>query len=57
MLEKFFKKKDQEPTETDQYKEIYCAFEDSGKTKVMIFSARQNYDKDNMICRNCKACE
>lgn len=57
MLKNLFGKKEQKSLDTDPYKEIYCIYEYDGKSKVIVFRARRNYDKDNMICRNCKACE
>lgn len=57
MFGKLFGKKDKIKLDNDPYKEIYCMYEFNGKSPVIVFRARRNYDKDNMICRNCRACE
>ena len=56
MLKKLFKKKEQ-PIKRNSLREIFCAFENNGKTKVMVAEAIENYDKENVICRSCKECD
>ena len=57
MLNKLFGKKEETTIKRNSLREIFCAFENNGKTKVMVAEAIKNYDKYNVICRSCKECD
>ena len=56
MFKKLFGKKDEQEFDINPLRKVYCVHLHGGKIKVSLSEALEEYDKENVICRECRNC-